>query len=311
MLLSKLKNIRDYLKENNLKKKLMLVVVLLTIGVATNVKAEEMNSSSESETSQVSQVETEETLKWEVDPYQQKVTDDNNQPINVGIDGNNISIPLPQGWSVSFRKGNGKKSEPYSPLEINKKSLNDYSKTNLHSLSDPYLPSVQAQETSLKVLLTEDSTSPTLRAIYNGNQGTFPLSVNVTVAPPDPSSTLSVSFKSSDGFWAGSIFLRDSQTIEKEKEERKKVVEEYKRIDKTLQNETLTTLSTEQTSSSDTKSQVQSQRQETHQPAVSADSAEDSKDLKEENSWGASFSKAWEGFKYYVNPINWFTSWWS
>ncbi len=40
MLLSKLKNIRDYLKENKVKKKLMLVVVLLTLGVSANVKAE-------------------------------------------------------------------------------------------------------------------------------------------------------------------------------------------------------------------------------------------------------------------------------
>ncbi|HEP1434853.1 TPA: hypothetical protein ACIEWO_001080 [Streptococcus pyogenes] len=198
-----------------MKKKLILTTALFTVSISVNVKADEAEVFPQT---QVSQVSTEGTLKWELDPYQQNVVDDNRQPITIGISGNDISIPLPQGWSVSFRKD----GHAYSPQKINNKELAEYSESKRKS-SRADLPAVQAQNTSLKVLLVEDKEKTTkLGAIYNNNQGTT-LTPTVTVTPPTSSpSTLSVVFRSQDGFWAGSYFLRDSQTIEKEKEEQEK-----------------------------------------------------------------------------------------
>ncbi|MGT2685866.1 hypothetical protein ACVRWT_00585 [Streptococcus porcinus] len=198
-----------------MKKVLLLAIALFSLGIAQNVMAEEEVK--------VSQETSQENLKWELDPNQQKVTDDNGQPINIGITGNDISIPLPQGWSVSFRKDN----KPYSPRKVNERLLTEYLKPAPNNQTRNDLPTVQAQNTSIKVLLTKDSS---LGAISNNNQGASPLSVRVTVDTPTKSpSTLSVSFRSNDGFWAGSIFLRDSQNIRKEKEENEKLANEKRK----------------------------------------------------------------------------------
>lgn len=91
MLLSKLKNIRDYLKENNLKKKLMLVVVLLTIGVATNVKADGNTAASGQN-------------KFILDGPQQKVKEVAVSDFSVGD--SEIKVWLPQAWSVKVSRKN-------------------------------------------------------------------------------------------------------------------------------------------------------------------------------------------------------------
>lgn len=199
-----------------MKKKLILTTALFTVSISVNVKADEAEVFPQT---QVSQVSTEGTLKWELDPYQQNVVDDNRQLITIGISGNDISIPLPKGWSVSFRKD----GHTYSPQKINNEELAEYSESKRPRPR-------AAQNTSLKVLLVEDEEKTTkLGAIYNNNKGTT-LTPTVTVTPPTSSpSTLSVVFRSQDGFWAGSSFLRDSQTIEKEKEKKRKEEEDQQK----------------------------------------------------------------------------------
>ncbi|MDV5988862.1 hypothetical protein ACVR0W_07625 [Streptococcus canis] len=307
-----------------MKKKLVLATALLTVGVATNVKAEEMNSSSESETSQVSQVETEETLKWERDPRQQKVIDDNGNEVLVSMDSqeNKITIALPTGWAFWLEKDNIN----YNPLSINDKKQEEYLKANeidSNNKTNGEYRIPKAKNTSPKIITykNEEKDTQQLSAVYNDNQGTSPLLVKITVAPPTFPSTLAVRFKSDDGFLAGSTFFRDSQTIE----EKKKKAEIQKQIEEEREPEAQdalieTTVSESRgllsKGSADSRNQKGTEQQST---ADNQNERNNSKQAEIPNSnqetgtsstdWKTRFSRAWSTFTKYINPVNWF-NWW-
>ncbi|VEF94390.1 phage protein [Streptococcus pseudoporcinus] len=220
----------------------MLAIVLLTVGLAPSAKAEE------GDTEQTNQVSSQETLKWELDPDQQKVTDNNGNAIPVTIDTDNkITITLPVGWSFWLKKDR----ENYNPISINNKIKEEYLKNNENSTdnqtNDNYrIP--KAANTSPKIVTYKDKNqNMQLGAVYNDNQGSSGLLVNVKVdCPSKENQRLTIVLKSDEGIHAGSIFLRDSQTIRKEKEkiakerhkqkeEEQKLAEE-KRAEETYQN---------------------------------------------------------------------------
>ncbi|WP_159560390.1 hypothetical protein [Streptococcus halichoeri] len=170
--------------------------------------------------------------KWEKVPDQQKVTDDNRQPISVNIengDGDNenkIKITLPPGWSVWFDKGNG----PYTPIKIGDRPFTDYKEK-----SGATGGGVEGKpNTSPRVIVSNKEENPQLGFIYNDNHGEGGLPITVTVASPtDSEDKLTVSLRGEDGLFAGSIFLRDSQGLAEEKlnQDMEKMYLEYIKYD--------------------------------------------------------------------------------
>ncbi|WP_159583773.1 hypothetical protein [Streptococcus halichoeri] len=138
--------------------------------------------------------------KWEKVPDQQKVTDDGGNEIPVSIEnGDKITVMLPPGWSVWFEKNGQLCNLPESVKGNNK----------------PY-----------KILDKPQS-------IYNGNAGLSGLSVSLTLDPPSTKGDkLAVSFQGG-GFYAGSVYLWDSETITeaKQKAEGEKLYLEYVNYD--------------------------------------------------------------------------------
>ncbi|MDW7797809.1 hypothetical protein SCR05_09680 [Streptococcus canis] len=226
-----------------MKKKLMLVVVLLTLGVSANVKAEELNSS-EAPTNQMEQVETQRNLKWERDPYQQKVIDDNGNEVPVTINGNDLTITLPKGWSVSFEKNNSS-DKNYNPLKINQKELNKYKDVSDEQNNSSDVPRIAPQpNTSPRVVVKQgekQDSQPQLLFIYNDNKGEGGLPVTITIESPKEGEELTLLYRADDGFYGGSTKLRDSGTLKKEKAkkeqklvEQKQIEEERKHVEKKL-----------------------------------------------------------------------------
>ncbi|PZO95751.1 MAG: hypothetical protein DI617_02995 [Streptococcus pyogenes] len=121
--------------------------------------------------------------KWGLAPDQQKVYDGNNRPIPVSVSNNTITVTLPQGWSMWF--DGDKNKQPHTPIK--------------------------------EVKLFNKPVDKPQQVIYNNNHGEAGLPVTVTVEPPsDNKDKLTVSFQG-DGFYAGSVYLWDSETITEEK----------------------------------------------------------------------------------------------
>ncbi|MDY2963804.1 hypothetical protein [Streptococcus dysgalactiae] len=90
-----------------MKKKLMLAVTLLTVGVATNVKAEEAETT-----------ESQEEIKYELEGKQQEIKDENGNKIfveNFYSGAEKITVHMPKGWAVRLYR------QPNSDLEGNDK----------------------------------------------------------------------------------------------------------------------------------------------------------------------------------------------
>ncbi|VTS37082.1 phage protein [Streptococcus porcinus] len=206
-----------------MKKLLLLAVALFALEATPNVMAEEEIK--------VSQETSQENLKWELDPNQQKVTDDNGNEIPISIDNDNkITITLPTGWSFWLKK-DGKN---YNPISINDKMKEEYLKDNTglsdnQTNNDYSIP--KAENTSPKLITYKDSEqNMQLGIVYNDNQASSGLPINIKVEyPSEENQRLTLVFKSDEGVLAGSIFLRDSQTIRKEKEENEKLANEKRK----------------------------------------------------------------------------------
>ncbi|VTS48867.1 hypothetical protein [Streptococcus dysgalactiae] len=268
-----------------MKKKLVLATALLTVGVATNVKAEEERASEhETLSTQVDQKMDSETLKWVVDPDHPKVKDDNNDPIPVNIDNDKITVQLPQGWSLWLEKD----GRDYSPLEINSINLETHKK-RYKGTSD------YSKNTSPKVLFQEtndDSEDENLKFsfIYNDNQGFTRLPLTIKVGGPTGESkeTLKLLYRTDYNYLAGSTIFKDSQTINKEQEENKV---------------------------SDSKQSIaENQLQQSNQDSTSQDENNLEQNHEEgDNSWVSYLKvkaqKTWTNLKYYCNPMNWFGRW--
>ncbi|WP_159547899.1 hypothetical protein [Streptococcus halichoeri] len=146
--------------------------------------------------------------KWGLAPDQQKVYDDNNQPIHVSIDNdNNITVALPKGWSMWF---GGR------PTKVNNKPLTDYQETS--APTSEY--GVKGQpNTSPKVNVSgNQGENLGLSSIYNDNQGPASIPVTITLgSPTKKGDTLAITFQGG-GFYAGSVYLWDSETITEAKQ---------------------------------------------------------------------------------------------
>ncbi|WP_159796211.1 hypothetical protein [Streptococcus halichoeri] len=167
--------------------------------------------------------------KWEKVPDQQKVYDDNRQPISVNIengDGDNenkIKITLPPGWSVWFEKD----GKTHNPLKINNDDLTKHQQREENNGSSGW-----GQNTSPRVVIHKDKDNQEkllLGSVYNDNHSESGLPITVTVAPPsDNKDKLTVSFQGG-GFYAGSVYLWDSEALAeaKQKAEDEKMEDMY------------------------------------------------------------------------------------
>lgn len=167
-------------------------------------------------------VNAEANRKWEKIPDQQKVTDDGRNEIPVSIDGDKITVTLPQGWTFWFEKDR----QTHSPLKVNDEDLTTHQQREKNKGENN-----RRRNTSPRVLVYGESESNLqLGSIYNDNQGGAGLPVTVTVAPPSGNDDkLSIIFKGDDGFFAGSVTFGDSQAIAeaKQKAEDEKMEDMY------------------------------------------------------------------------------------
>ncbi|MGT2744537.1 hypothetical protein ACVRW4_04185 [Streptococcus phocae subsp. phocae] len=181
-----------------MKKILFLVLALCAIVSSKNVKAEESS------------------LKWERIPRQQKVTYDNGIEVHVNIDNNKVSVTLPPGWSVWFKKNNTN----YKPMSINNESLEQYQQRIKNQGTDGW-----KQNTNPRVYIGNDIENPKV-SIYNDNQGNIWLPINITLDSSfKKGDKFIVSFQNDEGFFVGSVFYKDSETLREEKQ--KELDDEY------------------------------------------------------------------------------------
>ncbi|MGN2341580.1 hypothetical protein [Streptococcus dysgalactiae] len=276
-----------------MKKKLMLATALLALGATTNVKAEEERVlDHESSPTQVVKQMERESLKWALDSEYPKVADDNNDPIPVNIDNNKITVQLPQGWSLWLEKD----SEDYSPLKINNIDLETHKKR--YKETKGYL-----KNTSPKVLFQEinaDSEDKNLKFsfVYNDNQGLTRLPLTITVGEPSGKSNeeLRLLYRTDYNYLAGSTVFKNSQTINKENQA------PHQEIKDTESNQQIVTNEIQQQSQRNNQ-EVLSQNKEELEPTQSDEPQTWTQRAKER------INKAWKGFKYYINPKNWFSRW--
>ncbi|HEP2584371.1 TPA: hypothetical protein VL602_001429 [Streptococcus pyogenes] len=179
-----------------MKKKLTLLLALFAIGVTSSVRAED-------------------AIKWKLDPETSQ-----NSPIVVNIDnGNKLRFTLPTGWSVSFKR----KKDHYNPLEVNNKPV---------EVNNKPVSETKNRNTSPRIVDYGKNGNPIL-AIYNDNQGSSGLPITVTVDKPNEGDELTLLYRADDGFFGGFTKLKDSKTLEKERQlaEEKQIEEERKHVE--------------------------------------------------------------------------------
>lgn len=146
-----------------MKKKLMLAAALLAVGVATNVKAEEAETT-----------ESQEEIKYELEGKQQEIKDENGNKIfveNFYSGAEKITVHMPKGWAVRLYR------QPNSDLEGNDKGI---------LVEVPYLcenvviDTETDKHTGLKKNITQARYKDGYRMNYDGWNYQIPLQKNLT-----------------------------------------------------------------------------------------------------------------------------------
>ncbi|MGS7044564.1 phage protein [Streptococcus pyogenes] len=146
-----------------MKKKLMLAAALLAVGVATNVKAEEAETT-----------ESQEEIKYELEGKQQEIKDENGNKIfveNFYSGAEKITVHMPKGWAVRLYR------QPNSDLEGNDKGT---------LVEVPYLcenvviDTETDKHTGLKKNITQARYKDGYRMNYDGWNYQIPLQKNLT-----------------------------------------------------------------------------------------------------------------------------------
>ncbi|HER2924520.1 TPA: hypothetical protein VJ286_001529 [Streptococcus pyogenes] len=146
-----------------MKKKLMLAAALLAVGVATNVKAEEAETT-----------ESQEEIKYELEGKQQEIKDENGTKIfveNFYSGAEKITVHMPKGWAVRLYR------QPNSDLEGNDKGI---------LVEVPYLcenvviDTETDKHTGLKKNITQARYKDGYRMNYDGWNYQIPLQKNLT-----------------------------------------------------------------------------------------------------------------------------------
>lgn len=178
------------------------------------------------------------------------------------------------------------------PLKINNTTLETYKNRDKNNRKNYW-----EKNSSPKVITTEnsnvdESTNKELKLslIYNDNQGSAGLPLDITVAPPSGKNdqTLKLLYRTDYNYLAGSTVFKNYQTINKEQEESKGSDSKQSIAENQLQQ-------SNQDSTSQTKKKLEQNQDE------------------EDNSWASYLKvkaqKTWTNFKYYCNPMNWFSYW--
>ncbi|HHJ7374293.1 TPA: hypothetical protein ACQM1L_000845 [Streptococcus pyogenes] len=146
-----------------MKNKLMLTVALLTVGVSTNVKAEEAETT-----------ESQEEIKYELEGKQQEIKDENGNKIfveNFYSGAEKITVHMPKGWAVRLYR------QPNSDLEGNDKGT---------LVEVPYfcenvvIDTETDKHTGLKKNITQARYKDGYRMNYDGWNYQIPLQKNLT-----------------------------------------------------------------------------------------------------------------------------------
>ncbi|VHC70178.1 phage protein [Streptococcus pyogenes] len=268
-----------------MKKKLMLAVMLLTVGVATNVKAEEednaVSTSVENIHSKVFEVDGEDSQKVIVAPFK------------VGDESIKLNIPnVPYGYvyasttSTSNEKKEDKVEKPSAITVERECSALEKSK---------YSYGQECPKTTYQI------------SGYRANGGG-----DYTVklkSPLDTGDRVAIRiFDDGHNYITTKVYHIPVKEILSSREENKS---ESESSETTKDPSGIKNILSESTAKPSNAVDLASDTQ--NQSTVNEESSPLPTD--EPQAWTqrvkSLIDKAWEGFKYYVNPINWFTSWWS
>ncbi|HGK7886037.1 TPA: hypothetical protein ACJ68J_000820 [Streptococcus pyogenes] len=305
-----------------MKKKLMLAVMLLTVGVATNVKAEETGADP-----------GQDHIKFELDGEQPKIYDEDSgtyisiDPFYTGDD--ELTIRMPQGWSVRLYRQNENETgygtlvdmdylcqevtlyreypSDRAPYDVKEARLKDGYRLNYQGGTYKlplWKPSTEQEKEEKKKYyekLREKNhkldTCPSKKdrqkvALHKGEKLTFVFG--------------------DDGNWeAGTLVYKDSETIKSDKAKDEKETRQKEQEAQTLQSEDRAPESTDQVSENETETQNKFNTElngRERESTTNIQSHESIQDQTEESSWTTHFissvKSAWEAVKH------WFRSWW-